>query len=149
LRDGRLAEDVVQETLIRAWQDLRALRDVDRFDAWLQRILVRNCYRAAARHRRLATFEVDMGNEAGPAASDTEQAVDMRDQLARGFRRLTPDQRAVVVLHHYLGFSLAEAAAILGIPLGTMQSRLFRALHAMRAAIEADERPAMLEGGPG
>jgi RNA polymerase sigma-70 factor (ECF subfamily) len=73
----------------------------------------------------------------------------MHDQLSRGFRRLTPDQRAVVVLHHYLGYSLAEAAAILGIPLGTMQSRLFRSLGAMRAAIEADERPVTLEGRPG
>jgi RNA polymerase sigma factor (sigma-70 family) len=144
-----LAEDVVQETLVSAWQDLRALRDPERFDAWLQRILVRTCYRAAARNRRQMTLEVDLGEVMSPAAPDSQQTVATRDQLARGFQRLSPDQRAVIVLHHYQGYSLAEAAEILGIPLGTMQSRLFRALHAMRAAMEADERPAMLERGPG
>lgn len=149
LRDGALAEEVVQETLVRAWQDIRALRDLDRFDAWVQRILIRTCYRAAARNRRRMTIEVHLGDADGPAVPDTQNAVTTHDQLARGLQRLTPQQRAVIVLHHYQGYSLSESAGILGIPLGTMQSRLFRALQAMRAAIEADERTAMLEGEPG
>jgi RNA polymerase sigma-70 factor (ECF subfamily) len=63
-----------------------------------------------------------------------------RDRLDRGFRRLPTDQRAIVVLHHYLGWSQAEIAASLDIPLGTVKSRLFYAINALRAAIEADDR---------
>ena len=74
---------------------------------------------------------------------DAHRGLAVRDQLDRGFRRLSPEQRAVIVLHHYLGLSLAECAEILSIPLGTMQSRLSRATQAMRAALEADERPAL------
>ena len=71
---------------------------------------------------------------------ESQAAVAIHDQLDRGFRRLSTDQRAVIVLHHYLGLSLAESAEVLAIPLGTMQSRLSRAIEAMRAALEADER---------
>lgn len=145
VRDPGLAEDVVQEALVRAWQDLRGLRDPDRFDAWLHRLLVRACYRAAKRHRSIAQIEQTIVDDAGDPASDAQQSVATRDQLERGFERLTPDERAVIVLHHYLGLSLGEAADVLGIPLGTMQSRLFRALQRMRAALEADERSPALE----
>jgi RNA polymerase sigma-70 factor (ECF subfamily) len=145
VRDSTLAEDVVQEALVRAWQDLRSLRDPDRFDAWLHRLLVRACYRAAKRHRSRVHLEQAIVDDAGFPASDAQQSVATRDQLERGFERLTPDERAVIVLHHYLGLSLGESASVLGIPLGTMQSRLFRALKRMRAALEADERAPALE----
>jgi RNA polymerase sigma-70 factor (ECF subfamily) len=140
LRDDGLAEDVVQDALLRAWQDLRGLRDPERFDAWLQRVLVRTCYRAAKRHRLRATLELPADDRREDPRVDIAGSHAIRDQLDRGFRRLTPDQRAVIVLHHYLGLSLVEAAAVLEIPLGTMQSRLSRALQLMRAALEADER---------
>ena len=80
------------------------------------------------------------------AAGDPEQTITVRDQLDRGFRRLSAEQRAVIVLHHYLGLTLADAADILGIPLGTMQSRLSRATQVMRAALEADERTPITTG---
>ena len=140
LRDDGLAEDVVQDALLRAWQDLRGLRDPERFDAWLQRVLVRMCYRAAKRHRLRATLELSANDRREDPRADIAGTHAIRDQLDRGFRRLTPDQRAVIVLHHYLGLSLVEAAAVLEIPLGTMLSRLSRALQLMRAALEADER---------
>jgi RNA polymerase sigma-70 factor (ECF subfamily) len=69
--------------------------------------------------------------------------VALRDQLDRGFQRLSPEQRVVIVLHHYLGLSQTESAEALAIPLGTLQSRLGRATQAMRAALDADERPAV------
>ena len=145
LRDEERAEDAVQDALIRAWQDLRGLRDPDRFDAWLHRVLVRACYRAAERHRRHVVVELDV-DRAGSAAEDPGSAIAVRDQLERGFRRLSPEQRAVIVLHHYLGLTLADAADTLGIPLGTMQSRLSRATQVMRAALEADERTPITTG---
>jgi RNA polymerase sigma-70 factor (ECF subfamily) len=112
-------------------------------------LLVRACYRAAARHRERARIEVDIIDVSRPEPGTLAADVETRDQLARGFERLSPDQRTVIVLHHYLGFTLAESANVLGIPLGTMQSRLFRALRTMRAALEADDRSPAAEGTPG
>ena len=73
---------------------------------------------------------------------DAQDATALRDQLERGFRRLTPEQRAVLVVHHYLGLPDAEAAMVLEIPVGTFKARLHRASSAMRAALEAEERTA-------
>lgn len=146
LRDDEPAADAVQDALLQAWLDLRGLRDPERFDAWLHRLLVRACYRAARRRRTREVVEIEVASIADPASPDTQRAFAVRDQLERGFRRLSPEQRAVIVLHHYLGLSMAEAASALSIPLGTMQSRLSRATQAMRAALEADDRPARLAG---
>ena len=141
LRDDEEAADAVQDALLQAWLDLRGLLEPDRFDAWLHRLLVRACYRAARRRRTRSVVEIHLATSAEPATDDAHRSLAVRDQLERGFRRLSPEQRAVIVLHHYLGLSLAESAEVLAIPLGTMQSRLSRATRAMRAALEADERP--------
>jgi RNA polymerase sigma-70 factor (ECF subfamily) len=77
--------------------------------------------------------------------SDATSAVVDRDRLDRGFRRLPTDQRAIVVLHYYLAWSQPEIALALEIPVGTVKSRLFYATRAMRAAIEADDRPTSAE----
>ena len=80
------------------------------------------------------------------ASADAQDLTGMRDQLERGFRRLTPEQRAVLVLHHYLGLADAEAAIVLDIAVGTFKSRLHRASAALRAALEADERTPTVAG---
>jgi len=138
LRDTALAEDAVQEALVRAWQQLPSLRDPDRFDAWLYRLVVNACADQGRQLRRLSlqvqTVPVDA------SVSDHTKAVADREQLERGFSRLKPEQRAVVVLHFYNGFSAVEIARILGIPDGTARSRLYYATEAMRAALEADAR---------
>jgi RNA polymerase sigma-70 factor (ECF subfamily) len=144
LRNDERAADAVQDALLQAWLDLRGLRDPDRFDAWIHRLLIRACYRAAKRHRDREIVELKIASTAERATADDQRSLAVRDQLDRGFRRLTPDQRAVIVLHHYLGLTLVEAAEVLAIPLGTMQSRLSRATQAMRAALEADERPVIV-----
>jgi RNA polymerase sigma-70 factor, ECF subfamily len=146
LHDNEQAADVVQDALLQAWLDLRGLRDPERFDAWLHRLLVRACYRAAKRRRTREIVEIDLSSTVDPATPDAQRALALHDQLERGFRRLSPEQRAVIVLHHYVGLSLLESAHALGIPLGTMQSRLSRAMQAMRASLEADDRPATLAG---
>lgn len=138
LRDGDRADDAVQETLVIAWRDLKGLRDLDGFDAWLHRVLIRCVYREASleRRRRARTTEVrDIRT-----SPDTTRDVEDRDTLDRGFRRLRPDHRAVLVLHHYLGFSDDEAADALSVPAGTIKSRLNRATAALRAELEADAR---------
>jgi RNA polymerase sigma-70 factor (ECF subfamily) len=144
VRHDEQAADAVQDALLQAWLDLRGLRDPERFDAWLHRLLVRACYRAARRRRSREVVEISVIETPDQATPDDQRALAVRDQLERGFRRLSPDQRAVIVLHHYLGLSLVESADALAIPLGTMQSRLSRATAAMRAALEADDRPTTL-----
>lgn len=139
LRDLGLAEDAVQQTLVIAWRELPQLRDIERFDAWIHRLLVNACYAEARRGRRWAANVRVLPIE-GPAAPDEFLAVVQRDQLDRGFRRLPPEQRAVFVFHHYLGLTLPETADELGVPLGTVKSRLHYATNTLRAALEADLR---------
>ena len=138
LGDRDFADDAVQETLVLAWRDLKGLRDPDGFDAWLHRVLVRCVYREAERERRRSGRTVQVPDI--PSHSDTARGVEDRDTLDRGFRRLRPEHRAVLVLHHYLGFSDDEAADALSVPAGTIKSRLNRATSALRAEIEADAR---------
>jgi len=150
LRDDGRAEDATQEALVAAWRRLNGLRDPDRFEAWLHRLLVNACYREARRGRRQGSIEVHvqtlpMPEAAGSSGMDFDLAD--RDQLERGFRRLDVDQRTVLVMHYYLGFSLDDAAEVLGVPPGTVRSRLHRAIGAMRAALEADARAPMLNQG--
>lgn len=140
LRDPDQAKDAVQETLVRAWRDLPTLRSPDRFDAWLHRLLVRACIDEARRLRR-HRVDLELSNIHAPAVADGVSVTHDRDQLSRGFSRLEPEARAVIVLHHYLDLPLPEVAVALGIPLGTAKSRLHRALGSMRAALDADARP--------
>jgi RNA polymerase sigma-70 factor (ECF subfamily) len=138
LRDAHQAEDATQEALFVAWRDLSALRDPDRFEAWIHRLLVRECYRAARRDRR----RIEMENLVPPIADEADpgQLHAVRDELQRGFARLSIDLRTALVLHHYLGYSFPEIGAVLGIPVGTAKSRVHRATEVMRAAIVADGR---------
>ncbi len=139
LRDVDLAEDAVQTSFVTAWRELRSLRDREKFEAWLHRLLVNACYAEAKRGKRRAVNVVDLAW--GVATSpDGIANVHHRDQLERGFRKLPPEQRVVLVFHHYLGLSLPEIADQLGIPLGTAKSRLHYATNALRAALEADAR---------
>ena len=138
LRDTELAEDATQEALVRAWRDLPSLRDVERFDAWLYRLIVRACA-DVGRHRRRWRAEVRVvGIE--PAEPDRASELADRDQLERGLRRLSDVHRTILTLHFYLGLSPAEVADALEIPVGTAKSRLHYAIDALRAALAADER---------
>ena len=140
LRDTSRAEDAVQVALVTAWRELPSLRDPDRFEAWLHRLLVNACYAEARRAKRWLVDVKVIDLERGPAGPDGTVTVDDRDQLERGFRRLPPEQRAVFVFHHYLGLSIPEVAERLDIPLGTAKSRLRYATTALRAALDADSR---------
>jgi RNA polymerase sigma-70 factor (ECF subfamily) len=140
LRDMHAAQDATQQALLGAWRDLPTLRDPERFEAWLYRLVVRACY-AEATHKRQWGSGVRLIPSDRSAVGDTAAALADRDELERGFTRLTAEQRAVVVLHHYLGYPLTEVAETLGIPVGTARSRLHYATRQLRAAIEADARP--------
>jgi RNA polymerase sigma-70 factor (ECF subfamily) len=143
LRDMEAAEDAVQETLVRCWRDLPSLREPARFDAWLHRLLLRAVqdeFRTRGRDRAIVRV---LRPEA--VTADRADDVAVREQLERGFQRLTLEHRSVLVLRLYLGLSLEETATTLGIPAGTAKSRLHYATAAMRDALEADARPPIRE----
>ena len=147
LRDHYLAEDALQQALITIWDELPRLRDPERFDAWTYRLIVRSSMAEARRERRGGSpVQLLPQDEDRSVAADDYRTVADRDQLERGFRKLTPEQRAILVLQHYGGQSLAEIADVLGIPVGTAGSRLHYATRALRAALEADGRSVAAEG---
>ncbi len=138
LRDVDSAEDAVQEALVRCWRDLPTLRDPERFDAWLNRLLLRSATDEARNRRRFSANVTLLRLE--PAQPDAAGALADRDELARVFDRLSLEHRTIVVLYHYLGLTLQEAAITIGIPVGTAKSRLHYATEALRSALEADAR---------
>lgn len=139
LRDFDLADDAVQSALLIAWRELRTLRDAERFEPWLHRILTNACY-AEARRRRRSSEGIRLLSVEPVHGTDDYATVDDRDQLERAFRRLTIQQRAVLVFHHYLGLPLPEVAVRMGIPLGTAKSRMHHAKRALRASLDAEAR---------
>ena len=144
LRDLDLAEDATQQALLSVWQDLPQLRDPARFEAWSYRLLVNACYTEGRRNRRWAP-NLRLMPLGEPDSNDDLSSVVDRDQLERGFRRLSLEHRTVVVLHHYLDLPLERVAEICGIPSGTAHSRFHHAMRSLRSALEADLRPASRE----
>jgi RNA polymerase sigma-70 factor, ECF subfamily len=138
LRDPELARDAVQEALIRAWRDLPSLRDRDRFDAWLRRLLVNAAIDEARRRRRRVT-EIDLGAAVHPGSDDLTARVADRDSLDRILAGLAPEHRALIVQHYYLGVPLPEAASTLGISHVAAKQRLHRSIVALRQAFAAKD----------
>jgi RNA polymerase sigma-70 factor (ECF subfamily) len=139
LRDVERAQDAVQQAFLIAWRELPRLRDPERFSPWLHRLLVNACYEELRRHRRwisrIRALPVD-----GPISADPTVSVDDRDSLDRAFLRLSPQHRAVFVLRHHAGLPVAEIAEIVGVPVGTVKSRLHHAIRSLRAALVADSQ---------
>jgi RNA polymerase sigma-70 factor (ECF subfamily) len=145
LRDTGLAEDALQNALVLAWRRLPRLRDPERFEAWIHRILVHACYDESQRTRAWRGSVTALPIEL-PGGHDGTSEVADRDELERAFLHLTIEQRAVFVLHHYLGLPLVEVAEMLGIPAGTARSRLHYAIAGLRQALTAVAEPSSREG---
>jgi RNA polymerase sigma-70 factor (ECF subfamily) len=137
LRDQEEAEDATQEAIVRAWSSWGTLRDGSRFDAWFDRILVNVC-RNRMRHAR--TIHVVALNDIHDlATADSHGATIARLALEPAFARLTPDQRIIVVLRFWRDLSVDAIAERLGVPPGTVKSRLHYALQSLRKAMESSE----------
>src|SRR5512132_2684743 len=145
LRDADRAEDATQEALVRAWREMARLRDPERFQAWLRRLLVNACYDEGRRMR--SRSEVVLLADHHPSVADHSSSVIDRDRLDRAFRRLPLEQRVVTVLSHVEGLTHDEIAETLGLPLGTVKSRARYALASLRSALEADDRTPAAEAG--
>jgi RNA polymerase sigma-70 factor, ECF subfamily len=138
LRDVERAKDAVQQAFFLAWRELPRLREPERYEVWLYRLLVNACYEEARRHRRWTTHMRLLPVE-DPMAPDPIVSVDERDALDRAFLRLSPEHRAVFVMHHHAGLPLATIAEIVGVPLGTVKSRLHHSIRNLRSALESAE----------
>jgi RNA polymerase sigma-70 factor (ECF subfamily) len=146
--DSDLAADALQEALILAWRDIRALREPDAWEAWSTRLTVRACYRLARQERKRSRLQrMAVGDDDPALAIEHPPAIHDRDEIERGFRALDADPRAVMVLHFYEGMPLTEVAVVLGIPSGTVKSRLHRGLVAMRASLASDRQRTMPQPG--
>ena len=140
LRDPHRAQDASQQALLGAWRDLPTLREPDRFEAWLHRLVIHACYAEARSDRRWVARVHILPNDIS-LEPDVARSVADRDALEGAFRRLTPEHRAIVVLHHHLGYPLTEIAVTLGIPDGTARSRLHHAVRQLRIALGDEGRP--------
>jgi RNA polymerase sigma-70 factor, ECF subfamily len=147
LRDEYAAQDAVQDACIEAWRSLPGLRDPDRFEAWMRRLLMRACFQNIRRSRRVQAVEIELTPDHEPVIAGLERQLDINDQLERGLARLSTELRAAVVLVYYLDLPYTDAAQALGVPLGTMKSRLNRATQVLRAELEADDRVPSRLGG--
>jgi RNA polymerase sigma-70 factor (ECF subfamily) len=142
LRDSQLAEDATEQALVDIWRYLRRLRDVSKFEAWSYRLLVRACYAESKRRTKVvATSPMQPTDESH--APDPFLLVADRDQLEHGFQYLSLEHRAVIVLRYLLDLPLEQVAEALDIPVGTVGSRLNRAMQSLRAALDADARTSM------
>jgi RNA polymerase sigma-70 factor, ECF subfamily len=140
LREHGAADDAAQLALVDIWRRLPRLRDPERFDGWSYRLLVRTCYREARRRPDWVPDEA-ISPSLQPRAADPFGHVLDRDQLERAFRGLSVEHRAVIVLRYLLDLPLKDVAEALDVPVGTVGSRLHRALEHVRANLEAADRP--------
>jgi RNA polymerase sigma-70 factor (ECF subfamily) len=143
LRETGAAEDALQNALIATWQQLPHLRDAEHFEGWSRRILVHACY---AEYRRRRQFATNVHAIDATGTTDGSGVLADRDELEQAFRHLPVDQRAVFVLHHYLGLPLVEIAETMGIPAGTARSRLHTATRSLRSLIAASALRTLKEG---
>ena len=147
LRDRDLAEDAMQAALVQIWRSLPSLRDPSSFEAWTTKLLVNACYAEAKRAKRWLPHVLE-----DVSGRDDLRSVLDRDQIERAFARLSLDQRTVLVLRYYLDQPAETVASVLGVPVGTVHSRLHRATDAMRSSLAADARPTLVartDGGAG
>jgi RNA polymerase sigma factor (sigma-70 family) len=134
LLDDAEAEDAVQEASLAAWRRRDSLRDPARFDAWFDRILVNQCRDQLRRRKRsvpVAAPRIGFDPAAGPMNAGTDA------DLGRALDALDADHRIVVLLRYWQDRTVDDIADRVGIPAGTVKSRLHNALRSMRASLEA------------
>ena len=145
LSDAGDAEDATQDAFLHGWREIPKLRDPDSYDGWQMRLLIRACY-DVLRGRRRRTLRATV-RALPDSVGATDDSVADREMLESAFARLSPEHRAVVVLHFYRDLSPAQIGEILEVPVGTVNSRLHYGTRALRAVLEADDRQTGLPAG--
>jgi RNA polymerase sigma-70 factor, ECF subfamily len=134
-RSAADASDAVQDALLSAWRGLDSLREPDAFRPWFRRHVVRAALRAADRGGRVVELDLAMASP----VDDLDRTIDRRT-LARAFNQLDSRDWVLLTLHHFWELPVAETAAHLRIPQGTVKSRVHYAMDRLRAAFAAEER---------
>ncbi len=146
LRNEADARDAVQEASVLAWRDLPTLRDRERFDPWLSQIVVNACRGLLRSQKRRRVREIAVGDpaqatiEVGSRPAAGPERIAETEAVSLAFGRLNPDARALIALHYVEERPLSEIASILGIPVGTVKWRLFRARRMLDGALKAEDR---------
>jgi RNA polymerase sigma-70 factor (ECF subfamily) len=130
LGDETEAQDAVQEALVKAWRNWGSLRDRNAFGPWFDRIVVNVCRDRMRRHRTLKMIELDAAGDV--ESDDAFHSMFVKDEVAAAVGRLSDDQRLVIALRFWSDLTLEQVAERLGLPLGTVKSRLHYALRALR-----------------
>jgi RNA polymerase sigma-70 factor (ECF subfamily) len=136
LRDTVEAQDATHDAFVQAWRKWETLRDPDRFEPWFERILVNTCRNRLRARRWHAT---DISSEVALVAADHARDAENRQLIGVAIASLSPDHQIVVALRFYRDLTVADIAARLGVPAGTVQSRLHYALKRLHAAIEPSD----------
>ena len=141
VRERRSAEDALQETFVRVYRKLGYLREPGLFRPWAYRIATREAFRQLKRERRWAEQVLDEDAQGALAAPPPrgEFGHELSARLRETVAALSPASRAVVVLYYLHEMSLEETAAVLGVPLGTVKSRLAYGLTALRRRLREPE----------
>jgi RNA polymerase sigma-70 factor (ECF subfamily) len=134
LRDSTEAQDATHDAFVQAWRKWSTLRDQSKFDQWFDRILVNTCRNRLTRNRRFAAR--DISDELEAATADEFRASDDRDAIGRAVATLSPDQQVLIALRYFRDLPIDQIAVRLGVPAGTVQSRLHYALKKLQAVIE-------------
>jgi RNA polymerase sigma-70 factor, ECF subfamily len=139
------ARDALQDGCLHAWRELPRLRDGSRFDAWLWRIVLNSCRSVMRGRRRVQVHEIlDVDDptfeRVGGSSVGHGDALAERDLIRRAFRRLDPDKREILILHHVDDRPVDAIAGILGIPAGTAKWRLHAARQALERALQVERR---------
>jgi RNA polymerase sigma-70 factor (ECF subfamily) len=138
LRDPVEAQDATHDAFVRAWRGWETLRDASRFEAWFDRILVNTCKNRIRASRRLTA---DLSEEVAAATGDPFDAAADRERIAVAIAGLSPDHQIVVALRFYRDLTVDGIAERLGIPPGTVRSRLHYAMKQLQDALDAaDDR---------
>ena len=137
LGDAIEAEDATHDAVVLAWRSFASLREPHRFEAWFQRILVNACRDRLRKRRRSPVTELDAAG--GRTARDELSGVDDRLVLDRAFTRLSPEQAITVALRFHADLTVDEIALRMGVPAGTVKSRLHAALAALGRALTSAE----------
>jgi RNA polymerase sigma-70 factor (ECF subfamily) len=140
LGDRFEAEDAVHDAAEKAWRGWGGLRDESRLEAWFGRILVNTCRDRLRRRRRVQLIEVRTDDVGAPSVSSPADRAGEGDLVRDALSRLSPDERIAVVLRYEADLTVPAIAALVGVPEGTVKSRLHHALHKVRVTLEGDPR---------
>ena len=139
MRDEEEAKDVTQEAFFKAYRSLKTFKPGAKFSTWIFAITYHACCDRLNRRKRYSNEELPDRADPGPGPADSAIASDEARRLRQAIAQLPEKYRTVVTLYHLQGKQYEEIATVLGIPVGTVKTHLFRAKEQLRRMLTADQ----------